>query len=197
MLIIWFQEKHPNNVNLDSYTFPRLNVSKWPNSRKTGGGIKKSLNPQLDKLSKEHISKQHHLAWKTIKDLSGKNSGSSVRIKGGSAKKRLENWSNHFENLLGKSAKVPENCTLPNVPVSDTLPIETSSFTISELKAATKNLKSSKAFGPDNIPAVIWKDENFHELLLNLCNYTLSTFKSPKIWHQSQIIPCLKKEIYP
>jgi hypothetical protein len=72
-----------------------------------------------------------------------------------------------------------------------TLPIETSSFTISELKAATKNLKSSKAFGPDNIPAVIWKDENFHELLL--CNYTLSMFKSPKIWHQSQIIPMPKK----
>ena len=151
------------------------------------------INGKIDKLSKEHISKQHHLAWKTIKDLSGKNSGSSVRIKGGSAKKRLENWSNHFENLLGKSAKVPENCTLPTVPVSETLPIETSSFTISELKAATKNLKSSKAFGPDNIPAIIWKDENFHELLLNLCNYTLSTFKSPKIWHQSQIIPMPKK----
>ena len=151
------------------------------------------IDGKIKKLSEEHISKQHHLAWKTIKDLSGKNSGSSVRIKGGSAKKRLENWSNHFENLLGKSAKVPDNCTLPSVPVSDTLPIETSPFSISELKAATKNLKSSKAFGPDNIPAIIWKDENFHELLLNLCNYTLSTFQSPKIWHQSQIIPMPKK----
>ena len=65
---------------------------------------------------------------KTIKDLSGKNSGSSVKIKGGSAKKRLENWSNHFENLLGKSAKVPENANLPSVPISKTLPIDTSPF---------------------------------------------------------------------
>ena len=76
------------------------------------------INGKIDQLSAEHISKQHHLAWKTIKDLSGKNSGSSVGIKGGSAKKRLENWSNHFENLLGKSVKVPENGTLPNVTIS-------------------------------------------------------------------------------
>ena len=151
------------------------------------------INGKIDQLSAEHISKQHHLAWKTIKDLSGKNSGSSVRIKGGSAKKRLENWSNHFENLLGKSAKVPDNCTLPSVQISDTLPIDTSPFSMSELKSATKNLKSSKAFGPDNIPAIIWKDEIFHDLLLNLCNHTLSTFQSPKIWHRSQIIPMPKK----
>ena len=151
------------------------------------------INGKISKLSEEHVSRKHHLAWKTIKDLSGKNSGSSVRIKGGSAKKRLENWSNHFENLLGKSAKVPDTCTLPSVPVSGTLPIDSSPFSLAELKSATKSLKSSKAFGPDNIPAIIWKDDNFHDLLLNICNHTLSTFKSPKIWHQSQIIPMPKK----
>ena len=96
------------------------------------------INGKIKKLSSEHISKRHHLAWKTIKDLSGKNSGSSVRIKGGSAKKRLENWTNHFKNLLGNKAKVPDNCTLPSVPVSDTLPIDTFPFTIKELKSATK-----------------------------------------------------------
>ena len=30
------------------------------------------INGKIDNLSKEHISKQHHLAWKTIEDLSGK-----------------------------------------------------------------------------------------------------------------------------
>ena len=64
---------------------------------------------------------------------------------------------------------------------------------MSELKSATKNLKSSKAFDPDNIPAFIWKDEIFHDLLLNFCNNTLSTFQSPKIWHRSQIITRPKK----
>ena len=28
------------------------------------------MNGKIDQLSAEHISKQHHLAWKTIKDLS-------------------------------------------------------------------------------------------------------------------------------
>ena len=151
------------------------------------------INGKISKLSKEHISKKHHLAWKTIKDLSGKNSGSSVKIKGGSAKKRLESWSSHFQNLLGKNAKVSDSATLPSVPVSETLNIDTSPFTAPELKAATKQLKASKAFGPDNIPAIIWKDEKFHQLLLNLCNHTLSTFIAPKIWHRSQIIPLPKK----
>ena len=61
------------------------------------------------------------------------------------------------------------------------------------MKTATKQLKSSKAFGPDNIPAIIWKDELFHNLLLNLCNHTFSTNVCPKIWHRSQIIPLPKK----
>ena len=47
------------------------------------------INGKIKTLSNEHISKQHHHAWKTIKDLSGKNSGSSVRIKGVSAKNKI------------------------------------------------------------------------------------------------------------
>ena len=68
-------------------------------------------------------------------------------------------------------------------------------FTTSELKAASKQLKGSKAFGPDNIPVIIWKEEKFHTLLLNLCNHTLSTSVAPRIWHQAQIIPLPKKVI--
>lgn len=107
------------------------------------------INDKINALSMNYINKQHHLAWKIIKDLAGKNINSSIRIKGGSAEKRLENWSNDFKNLLGNNAKLPENCNLPSVPVSDTLNINISPFTISELKEATKQLKASKAFGPD------------------------------------------------
>ena len=151
------------------------------------------INGKINRLNNEHISKRHHLAWKTIKEISGKNSGSSVRIKGGSSKKRLDSWLSHFQKLLGKNSKVSDSNALPSVPVSDTLDIDTSPFTITELKSATKQLKGSKAFGPDNIPAIIWKDEKFHTLLLNLCNHTLSTSVSPRIWHKAQIIPLPKK----
>ena len=151
------------------------------------------INGKIDSLSKQHISKQHHLAWKTIKDLAGKNSNSTIRIKGGSAEKRIENWSNHFKNLLGKKANLPDDQTLPSVKISDTLNICTSNFVATELKSAVKQLKASKAFGPDNIPALIWKDTLFHNVLLGLCNHTLNTNQSPKVWHQSQIIPMPKK----
>ena len=109
------------------------------------------INGKIDTLSSQHITKQHHLAWKTVKELSGKNSGSNVSIKGGSSKKRLENWSNHFKNLLGKRATLPETNTLPSERISNTLDIDTFPFYMAELLAANKQLKSSKAFGPDNL----------------------------------------------
>jgi hypothetical protein len=101
--------------------------------------------------------------------------------------------SNHFKNLLGKKANLPDDQTLPSVNITDTLNIRTSNFVTTELKSAVKQLKASKAFGPDNIPALIWKDTLFHNVLLGLCNHTLNTNQSPKVWHQSQIIPMPKK----
>ena len=77
--------------------------------------------------------------------------------------------------------------------IADTLDIPTSEFTTIELKSAIKNLKSSKAFGPDNIPAVIWKDPIFHDLLLKLCNFCLINKTGPSSWRTSQIIPVPKK----
>ena len=151
------------------------------------------ISGKINDLSRHHISNKHHLAWKTVKDLAGKNATSSVRIKGGSAKKRLENWSSHFQNLLGKEARLPDNYTLPSLQVSEPLGISTTPFSLSELKVVIKQLKSSKAFGPDNIPTLIWKDEHFNSLLLNLCNHTFDTYKPPNIWHKSQIIPMPKK----
>ena len=59
------------------------------------------ISGRVDDLSRYHINNKHYLAWKTVKDLAGKNNTSSVRIKGGSAKKRLENLANSFINLLG------------------------------------------------------------------------------------------------
>ena len=94
-----------------------------------------------------------------------------------------------LKNLLGKEARLPDDYTLPSVQVSGTLPINTNEFSLSELKAVIKQLKPSKAFGPDNIPALIWKDPIFNRLLLNLCNHTYLTQTPPKIWHESQIIP--------
>ena len=139
-----------------------------------------------------HSSNKHHAAWKTVKELSGK-SNASPRIKRGSNKARTESWLRHFQNLLGKKANLPENLSLPMEEISSELNIPTTIFTLDELKNALKQIKPAKAFGPDNIPAIIWKDEHFYELLLKLCNYAFEHKRCPSYWRKSQIIPVPKK----
>ena len=97
---------------------------------------------------------------KNVTELSGK-SNSSPRIKGGSSKARTESWLSHFQNLLGKKANLPENLSLPMEEISSELNIPTTNFTLDALKNALKQIKPAKAFGHDNIPAIIWKDEHF------------------------------------
>ena len=151
------------------------------------------IDGKIKDISSLHIGQKHHAAWKTIRELSGKRSKPTTRIKGGSSAKRMSSWYNHFKNLLGKPPKTPTNISLPMEKISDDLDICTSDFYINELKIAIKNLKSSKAFGPDNIPAIIWKDDIFHDLLLKLCNYCLINKTCPTSWRTSQIIPVPKK----
>ena len=151
------------------------------------------IEGKIDDLSSFHISNKHHAAWKTIKDISGKSSKPRTRVKGGSTTKRMSSWYNHFKNLLGMPPKTPENFSLPMEKISDSLDINIGDFTLDELKAAIKKLKSSKAFGPDNIPAIIWKDDIFNDLLLKLCNFCLINKTCPASWRTSQIIPVPKK----
>ena len=118
------------------------------------------------------------MAWKTINELSGKGSEPSPTIKGGSREKRLENWLSHFKNLLGKPATIPTNISLPRVQVSGPLNIPTGHFIDAELILVLKSLKN-KALGPDKIPVILWKDPIFHQLLLELCNFSLTNNISP------------------
>ena len=151
------------------------------------------IDGKIQDISSLHIGNKHHAAWKTVGELSGKCSKPTTRIKGGSAAKRMSSWHDHFKNLLGKPPKIPENGSLPMEKISDILDICTTDFTKDELKIAIKKLNSSKAFGPDNIPAIIWKDDIFHDLLLKLCNFCLINKTCPSSWRTSQIIPVPKK----
>lgn len=53
------------------------------------------ISGKISDFFRYHISNKHHLAWKTVKVLSGNNYTSSVSIKEGSAKKELDKWTNH------------------------------------------------------------------------------------------------------
>ena len=151
------------------------------------------INGKITEIKNLHINKQHHAVWSTISEISGKCSKPTIRLKGGSVEKRLSNWTEHFTNLLGKEPQTSSNLSLARVQISETLNIPTNEFSLNELKTVLKTIKSAKAFGPDNIPVIIWKDPIFHNLLLNLCNFCLCNKQSPAIWRKSQIIPVPKK----
>ena len=117
---------------------------------------------------------------------------SYIRIKGGSAEKRKSNWLSHFKSLLGNPPKLNDQ-PLPKIKISDKLNISTSPFTKEELLIVLKSFSNNKSPGLDNIPTILWKDNIFHNLLLEFCNHTLVQFTSPSSWLKGNIIPVPKK----
>ena len=61
-----------------------------------------------------------------------------------------------------------------------------------ELQKGLNKLNKSKTPGPDNIPAIIWKNSLFHKQLLDFCNETMKGNK-PEALSRSTIIPLPKK----
>ena len=152
------------------------------------------IQGQTKAIGKLHNEKKHAAAWKTINQLTGRKSKSSITIKGGSSPKRLENWKSHFEKLLGQPPPAPSGgSVLPFTPIVEQLNISTDPFTIAELQAAVKSIKANKTPGLDNIPAIIWKDQAFQPILLSLCNEVYLNHTPPSAWRTSGIIPLPKK----
>ena len=58
-------------------------------------------------------------------------------------------------------ANLSENLSSPMEQISSELDIPATNFSLDELKTALKQIKPAKAFGADNIPAIIWKDDHF------------------------------------
>ena len=67
------------------------------------------------------------------------------------SQERLNQWKDHFSNLLGQPP--PDNYNTVRKMVQKTLPIKTSKFTIAELKVAVTSLSNNKCPGVDGIPA--------------------------------------------
>jgi exonuclease III len=101
------------------------------------------IQEEIDKISGLHTAKQHAAAWKTINNLSGRKEKPLIRLKGGTEELRKANWLDHFKKLLGEPPKT-SNTPLPLHQISDTLDINTSPFTLSELKTTIRSFSNNK-----------------------------------------------------
>ena len=105
---------------------------------------------------------------------------------------RKKNWLSHFKDLLGKPPEV-ENEDLPIETQFTDLNIESTPFTLDELKVAKTKIKEGKACGDDGIPPEVLKRCDLDEIVLEFCNEALESGLAPDQWRLSNIVPVPKK----
>jgi hypothetical protein len=108
------------------------------------------------------------MAWKTINEVSGRKSSNRAKLKASSQEERVKLWQNHFKDLLGKPPQTSDEEITPIF--TKELNIKKGPFTANELQTAIKSIQNGKACGLDEIPAEVWKIDEFHQVLLECCN---------------------------
>ena len=144
----------------------------------------------MAELNNAHTNKKSKVVWQIANEISNRKKSKRSILKGKSKQDRLNQWKNHFSNLLGQA---PPIINIPSKRMIDAeLHIEKNDFTMKELQIVIKNLKNNKASGIDNIPAELWKAGICNEQLLYICNRVYNQ-QPVDTWRQSCIIPLPKK----
>ena len=99
-------------------------------------------------------------------------------------------WEKHFQDLLGKPPQISDEEITPII--REELKIKKGLFTMVELQKAVNSMKNGKACGLDEIPTEVWKLDEFHHILLELCN---GVYKQDPIdsWRDRCLLPFPKK----
>ena len=136
--------------------------------------LESCIQTKIEELDNLHHEYKHTASWELLREITNTKAAPVVRVKGNTSDERRDNMFQHFSNLLGKPVQdiSLEDSFFCN-KVSDDLPIPTGPFTMEELQKGLNKLNKSKTPGPDNIPAIIWKNSLFLEQLLDVCNETM------------------------
>lgn len=156
---------------------------------KVQGQILESHITELEQTSNDG---RHAKSWETINKITGNVPSFTGKIRGNSPAERVQNWQDHFTNLLGAKPTV-ENIDEHIEPIHQNLNINTEPFTMAEYKIAKAVIKEGKACGDDGIAPEVLKRCNLDEIVLEFCNDALIDGKKPDQWSVSNIIPIPKK----
>ena len=89
-------------------------------------------------------------SWTVINEITGRRKGGGCQIKGNGPEERKKNWLSHFKDLLGKPPEVEDEDLLIETQSTE-LNIETTPFTLEELRVAKTKIKEGKAYGDDGV----------------------------------------------
>ena len=144
----------------------------------------------IAELNIAHANKKSKVVWQIANEISNIKKSKLSILKVKPKQDRLNQWKNHFANLLGRA---PPAINTPTKRMKNLeLHIEKNDFTMKEIQIVVKNVKNNTANGIDNIPAGVWKAGICNEQLPYICNRVYN--KQPvDIRRQSCLIPLLKK----
>ena len=178
----------PTSENIKKFTDAQNVLTKMYENEQT-----EYVTRKIDVIKNAISFKKSALAWKTVNEVSGRKNTEKAKIKANSEKERIQLWHQHFKELLGKPIQTTTNsgneCI---VNTNKHLNIETGPFTAPELSKATKSIQNGKAVGLDEIPAEVWKIDDFQEFLLESCNCVYNQ-ESIRRWREGCILPFPKK----
>ena len=153
------------------------------------------MSDEIDNLVKRveeaDVRYRHAESWKIINEIGGRNSAKSGVMEGKSREDRLQNWYNHFSQLLGKPPAV-DNEDQEILHVFHNLQYKTGAFDMDEYRKVKKQLVEGKAAGPDGIPPEVFKRCDFDDIMLEFSNGLLLNLEKPDQWSLGDIIPIPK-----
>ena len=143
-----------------------------------------------DSEKEAHANSKHGLSWRLINNITRRKYRRNVSWRE-THKEKVQNWYNHFKNLLGSPSDISdENQEI--TPILHDLDIKTGSFDQEEYDKAKKSLVEGKSSGEDNIPPEILKRCDLDDIVLGFCNDALVNREKPSQWSIVNIVPIPK-----
>ena len=153
--------------------------------------IEEHLSCQLRKVEEAHVNCKHGESWSLINEITGRRSPAGGQLEGKSQQERVENWYNHFKNLLGSPPDIDdEDEAIPTV--FEKLNIKEGPFDNEKYREAKGSLVEGKSCGEDGIAPEVLKRCDLDDIILEFCNQVLLEGKKPEQWSLLNIIPIPK-----
>ena len=150
------------------------------------------LAMKIQEAETKNAHNNHQESWSIINDITGRKKGKHGILEGKSKEERVQNWFNHFKELLGEEPIVEDEGEVITT-VMNNIEFRTGEFDNEELQNARRNITQGKASGPDNIPPEVIKNCDMDEIILRFANSLLILQEKPEQWSIANIVPIPKK----